>query len=140
MKLQCRTLFDCTFTGVTGNYRSGHTHFVDRSGRLIDSITAWNFARNQQRNWETLLQMISLRTQPTIVCYPHNSTDMWEFEFEIENIGVYSLSPQGDNIDILLAECHGIPMIVGLTETTPLEPNLVTTGSTQNIWFKTINK
>lgn len=140
MKLQCRTFFDCTFTGVTGNYRSGHTHFVDRSGRLIDSQTAWNFSRNQQRNWETLLQIISLRTQPTITQWPTCNQDLWTFEFEVDNVGVYSTAVNGIDLDILISECNGIPMIVGLTESSDLDPNCVTTGSNQNIWFETINK
>lgn len=140
MKLQCRTLFDCTFTGVTGNYRVGHSPFIDKSGKSINSITAWHFARNQQRNWETLLQIISLRTQPTIVCYPHCSQGVWHFEFEVENIDVYSSFNGGQEVDILLSECQGVPMILGLDEKNQLEPSLVTGGSKQNIWIETINK
>lgn len=140
MKLLCRTMFDCTYTGVTGNYRAGHTAFVDRSGRVVDTLATWNFARNQQRNWETLLQMISLRAQPVIVKYPLHNQGQWHFEFDVESAGVYSSTANSNNVDILLAECQGIPMIVNLTEAAKLEPSLITAGEKQNIWFESINK
>jgi hypothetical protein len=139
MKLVCRTLFDCSYTGVTGNYRAGHTPFVDRTGRTIDSVITWHFARNQQRNWETLLQMISLRAQPVIVKYPTQDQDQWNFEFDVESVGVYSSTANANNVDILLAECNNIPMIVNLTESVALDPNLITAGKKQNIWFEYIN-
>ena len=140
MKLMCRTFFDCSYTGVTGNYRAGHTPFMDRTGRNIDSVESWHFARNQQRNWETLLQMISLRAQPVIVRYPEVTHSQWTFEFEVESAGVYSSTANENSVDILLAECNDIPMIVNLTETKTLEPSLCVAGSKQNIWFETINK
>lgn len=139
MKYLCRTLFDCSYTGVTGNYRAGHTPFVDRTGRIIDSVTTWNFARNQQRNWETLLQMISLRAQPVIVKFPQSIQGQWSFEFEVESTGVYSHTTDGTKVDILMSECHGIPMIINLTETVTLEPSLSVNGPNQNIWFEAIN-
>lgn len=84
--------------------------------------------------------MISLRAQPVIVKYPTQHQNQWSFEFDVESAGVYSGTANSNNVDILLAECEGIPMIVNLTEAVELEPSLITVGKKQNIWFESINK
>jgi hypothetical protein len=38
--------------------------FEDQAGQPIQDLAAWNRSRNQQRNWETLLQILGLRAQP----------------------------------------------------------------------------
>lgn len=139
MNIQCRTLFDCTCTGITGHFRAGQVPYHDRTGRPINTIEDWNRARNQHRNWETLLQMISLRAQPTIVSEPVIVDGAWQFEFSVETPGVYSATNDLDNLDALLTECSGIPMVTGLDETEPVEPSLTVSGPLQNLWFKTIN-
>jgi len=135
----CRTLFDCTYTGVTGNFRINQLPFVDQSGKSITSQAEWNHARNQQRNWETIMQMISLRAQPTMVQDPALVDHAWEFVFEVETPGVYSANGTIDNYDTLLSECQGIPMIVGLTENSALQSQLSATVEPVNIWFKSVN-
>jgi len=64
MQILCRTFFDCSPTGITGHYRPSQVPFTDGAGNTINNQHDWTFARNQQRNWETLNQLISLRTQP----------------------------------------------------------------------------
>ena len=140
MKIQGRTLFDCSPTGITGHFRSSHIPFEDRVGQVIRNIEDWNRARNQQRNWETLQQMISLRAQPYILQLPQVIDNQWVFEFEVEAAGVYSTTADIDNLTGLLNECAGIPMIVNLNETTQLDPSLTINGPNQNLWFETINK
>jgi hypothetical protein len=139
MKILCRTLFDCTHTGITGNFRINQLPFIDQSGKKIANHSDWNFSRNQQRNWETIMQMISLRAQPTIIEYPDVKDLAWEFVFEVESSGVYSSNGQLDDYGELLKECNGIPMITGLTEQLPLLPQLMANGIDQNIWFETVN-
>ena len=139
MKIVCRTLFDCTCTGITGNFRVAQLPLTDKNEKQIIDQEQWNFSRNQQRNWETLMQMISLRALPTIVKYPKQVNEQWEFEFEVETPGVYSANNDDKNVDALLNECSGIPMIVGLTEKTELESKLIVSGEKQNIWFETVN-
>lgn len=139
MRILCRTLFDCTCTGITGNFRVAQLPMQDQNENLITDQEHWNFSRNQQRNWETLLQMISLRALPTIVKYPTEINNEWSFEFEVETPGVYSATSDEKNTDALLNECAGIPMITGLSETTKLQPKLIVQGSQQNIWFETVN-
>ena len=139
MNIRCRTLFACTCTGITGHFRAGQVPYPDRTGRLITDINDWNRARNQHRNWETLLQMISLRAQPNIVSEPQSEDGVWQFEFSVETPGVYSVNNELDNLDGLRNECAGIPMVVGLDEKAGVEPSLIVTGSKQNLWFETIN-
>ena len=140
MKILCRTLFDCTYTGTTGNFRINQLPFTDQSGKKIANHNDWNFSRNQQRNWETLVQIISLRAQPTIVTYPTYNFGCWEFVFAVETAGVYSGNGQEDDYGALLNECSGIPMIVGLKETCPLASHLIPHEQDQNIWFESVNK
>ena len=63
MKFACQTVFDLTHTGITGHFKNARMPFVDQTGQLIDSQESWNRARNQQRNLETIVQILSLRTQ-----------------------------------------------------------------------------
>lgn len=140
MNILCRTLFDCTCTGITGHFRSSQVPYADRTGRLINTIDDWNRSRNQHRNWETIMQMISLRAQPTIIQEPKCTDGVWQFEFSVETPGVYSTNNDADNLDSLLNECAGIPMVVGLDETGTIEPSLTINGPNQNLWFETINK
>jgi len=139
MKILCKTLFDCSPTGVTGHFRASSIPFDDRVGKPVSDLTTWNFSRNQQRNWETINQLISLRTQPTDV-QPANFKDgMWQFVFEVEQPLVYSLSGMEGDFDSLINECAGVPMITGLNETMTDSAVLITSGPDQNIWFEPIN-
>jgi hypothetical protein len=139
MKIICRTFFDCSATGVTGHFRPSQVPFSDRTGREIRDLPSWNYARNQQRNWETLTQLISLRTQPISITSLGQNSDIWSFEFEVESGLVYSISGQEDDISGLVNECAGVPMITGLSETLTRETVLITQGADQNIWFEPIN-
>ena len=139
MKIICRTFFDCSATGVTGHFRPSQVPFSDRIGREIQDLQSWNYARNQQRNWETLTQLISLRTQPVSVASLGHASGIWSFEFEVESSLVYSTSGHENDISGLVNECEGVPMITGLTETLTQETVLITQGTNQNIWFEPIN-
>ena len=138
MKILCRTLFDCTVTGVTGHMRPSDLPFVDRAGQPIDNQLAWNRSRNQQRNYETLIQLISLRTQPINVDPAQQHKDSWQFSFETDNENVYG--PQDEPFENLLQDCEGVPMITNLGEQHSVTAVIETAGPRQNIWFETINK
>jgi len=139
MKIQCRTLFDCSFTGVTGNFRPSEIPFVDRTGQKIQNQQDWNHSRNQQRNWETLLQIISLRTQPMDITVPIKQNNTWEFEFKSESLGVFEVHGNPDPLAGLKIDCEGVPMMLNLNEQPQLAPTITTTGQDQNIWFTPIN-
>jgi hypothetical protein len=139
MKIQCRTLFDCSRTGVTGSFRASEIPYQDRAGQTVNDHNDWHRSRNQQRNYETLLQIFGLRTQPQEISNPQCQDGVWEFSFISENEGVFEI-PNNDNpLAGLLIDCESVPMIINLTEINSVNPVLTTAEPKQNIWFKTIN-
>jgi hypothetical protein len=132
-KILCRCLFDITATGVTGHFKSSRIPFKDRVGQdIIDEVT-WNRARNQQRNWETLMQIISLRTQVIDLTEPEHFDGAWEFEFATETPDAYG--PADDPTQILCIDAGGVPMIQNLPTGEIITQELVVEGNDQNIWF-----
>ena len=130
MKIQCQTLFDITATGTTGHIKPSRMPYVDHVGTRIMDTESWNRSRNQQRNWETVTQLISLRTQVTRLTEPVSNNDCWQFEFEVENDDLFSNNV--DNLAVLKEDCSGVPMLTGLNES--LNTGTVLTVD-ENIWF-----
>ena len=130
MKIQCQTLFDITATGVTGHIKPGRMPFHDRAGNRVTNTESWNRSRNQQRNWETITQLIGLRTQTTDLTTPVKSDNNWQFEFEVDNENLFL--DNSDPLAVLKADCANVPMIIGLNETQSLTPLLAIDS---NIWF-----
>ena len=126
-------MFDITVTGVTGHVKSSRIPFQDRSGKQVVDEATWNKSRNQQRNWETLTQLLSMRTQIHHIENPEKVKDMWQFEFEVETPGVFGTTE--NPVEMLLLDADGIPMIVGLDNGRDLAPVIATSGENQNIWF-----
>lgn len=132
-KILCRCLFDCTATGVTGHFKSSRIPFTDKARQLVTDEATWNRARNQQRNWETLTQIISLRTQVMELTEPEFYDGAWEFEFATETADAYG--PEEDPTRILCLDAEGVPMIQNLPTGEIITQQLVTQGLEQNIWF-----
>ena len=133
----CRTLFDITRTEVKHAFNPGRLPFTDRSGQTIAEHKAWLLARNQQRNWETLLQLLSLRTQPmgvTDPCFWLGDAVWWAFEFETEDATILALEdrPFGQ----IEQDCAMVPMLIGLREQVAVTPMLI---PGINIVFQSIN-
>ena len=139
MKIICQTLFDCSATGVTGHFRSSEIPFVDDVGQQVNNQQDWNHSRNQQRNWETLLQIISLRTQPMDITVPAQHNGTWEFEFKSESHGVFEVYGNPDPLAGLKIDFEGVPMMLNLKEQPELSPTITTNGTDQNIWFTAVN-
>ena len=60
IKIACYTLFDITQTGV-----------LNRSKPAVDmDPEVWIYKRNTQCNFDTILQVISLRSQPEVIDLP----------------------------------------------------------------------
>lgn len=135
MKIRCSTHFDITETGTTGHFRPSQVPYTNRAGNTIKDLTDWNRSRNQQRNFETITQVLQLRTQIFDVTTPVKNTK-WEFEFEVESDRIYQLDQ--DMFGILTQDCEDVPMIVGLDDEYTLTPALITSGSQQNIWFEAV--
>lgn len=130
------TLVDITATGVT-RYRPEH-----------------EFERNQQRNWETVLQTIGLRTQPLLingpVCTESNVTDGWNFgeyyqgrhkiwmwTFAVEHQDVFLIENNAQGA--LEADFEQIPVVTGLAETARfMLPIFYPHGAIKNVYFKNL--
>lgn len=131
MKIHIKTQFDCTTTGVVGRYREERGAFQDKSGSWIRSIQDWEQARNQQRNYETLIQILSLRTQLVDTQPSQKLDDFWFFEVTSDRDDVF-----GNEFHALLDDCANVPMITGLLEKGQLDSHLVAQGPNTNIWFQ----
>lgn len=136
MQILCRTLFDITQTGTTGHFKPSHVPTTDRAGQAIVDHQTWTKSRNQQRNLETITQILQLRTQIFNATVPAEHNGYWTFSFEVEFENIYQLDD--NEFGILKQDAEGVPMLVGLTEEYALTPVLTTEGSQQNIWFETI--
>lgn len=142
MKIRCTTLFDISKTDIS-----------DRRGLLDQSFDpSKNKQRNQQRNFETILQIISMRSQPENVSIPvithknHLSwgleyskkiSSFWHFTFDVSHSAVFF---DGENeLGNLFADCQSVPMITGLDESASLSPQLDVTTKFKNIHFEVVN-
>jgi hypothetical protein len=135
MRYACQTLFDITATEVTGHFRQTRIPFTDRAGQDIHNQLNWERARNQQRNWETIMQVISLRTQIFDHTIPvkDQTGSRWMFEFETEINGAFG--PDSDPTEILRMDAQGVPMMRELDNDPDVESFIQTQGPKQNIWF-----
>lgn len=133
MKIICRTTLDITATGITGHYKPSRVPFLDNAGQNIVNQFTWTHSRNQQRNWETLTQLISLRTQVNWTL-PIKQNNQWEFEFETDNDTVWT--QDNDALCLLRQDCEGVPMVG--PEAGQIV-SLCASGPEQNVWFETIN-
>ena len=139
MKFACQTLFDITATGVTGHCKQSRMPFHDHAGQLIHDVESWNRSRNQQRNWETITQILSLRTQLFALTdpIPDQTGTRWMFEFETESAGIYG--PESDPVSVLRSDAEGVPMLRELDNDPDIDTVLITEGDRQNIWFAPIS-
>lgn len=131
-RIKIHTDFDITNTGVMRNYKEGINLPAKINGRLINSKDEWIKLRRQQSNWETLVQVISLRTQPLNVRTTVNKDD-WTLEFDIDSNHVFK---KGDDILGLLKEdIANVPLLTDLDEHRDLE--FARSDSKANIRFET---
>jgi hypothetical protein len=114
--IKIKTKFDITHTNVLR--KPGLDIFpIKINGRVFKTKDEWNKARKQQSNWETIIQVVSLRTQPlNIKSYKQDS--FWIIEFDIGFDEVFA--SQGDKLKLLKDDCQSIPMITGLNESSGL--------------------
>lgn len=124
---------------------------ITPTGKVLYS-TNDEHERNQQRNWETIQQIISLRTQPAIINTSNFIADVknyqfginytgnhaiWQFTFSVEYKDVYAEGP--DVFGLLRYDFKVTPVIVNLSETAKFpHPIFYPDGPTNNIYFKTL--
>lgn len=122
---------------------------ITATGSLRYSPTESAMRRDQQRNWETLVQSISLRAQPVLLTPPtvitatdiseyafnqpiQENTRIWHFTFGSEHADIYSIAQ-------LMQELHQIPITTGLLESIKLPKPIFDTLSENSNTYFTIN-
>ena len=150
-KLKCYTLFDIT--------RTGNVHRRPPVNGTPEQTKRWEKTRNTQTNFDTIIQVLSLRSQPENITDPiqeiivfdetvdmfgflYDNEDsiqtMWSFEFTIPHDKVYY---DGINeLGSLNSDCDGVPMIKVGTEWEKLSNFLDTTPELKNIYFEVIDE
>lgn len=107
-------------------------------------------ARNQQRNWETVLQCIGIRNTPIdILCRADDvpldqyefgemyqgTHKVWSFAFTVDHAGTWE--SDADPVKLLHEDFDEVPVITYLTETARfMLPLFYTSGAIKNIYFK----
>jgi len=146
--IDCYTLVDISRTGVVAYYKEDMPMFLDDAEQIINGEDSWSKSRNQQRNYETLIQVIGLRAQPIYLEDPkrlrkqnlslydfenkEGTHDVWRFSFNAEQRDVYK---KGDNpLAALEEDIENIPIIIGLNETFEIDVPTLQLGI--NIYFK----
>lgn len=144
MKIRCITLFDITKTNVSQRRRDLELNLFNDHKK----------ARNQQSNFETILQIISLRSQPEDITEPvkqkitpnlwgknynfkKTSHNEWTFTFTINHSSVFK--DLNDDLGKLKKDCDGVPMILELEEYPHVFKSLNISDNYKNIHFELEN-
>jgi hypothetical protein len=144
-RIACYTLFDITQTGV-----------MNRSKPNEGDIQDWIHRRNTQCNFDTILQVISMRSQPEIVKlaiktemteqeynmfgFLYQSGDQpnycWKFEFEVQHSSVFENGII--SLGALYKDCEGVPMLVCKDQVADTPAFLNITEELRNIYFEVV--
>jgi len=145
-KISCYTLFDITQTGVINRGKPG----------IDEDMEAWLFKRNTQCNFDTILQVVSLRSQPEDISKPKvkeinlsefqnfgfllendEKVNSWSFSFTIQHPSVFNdgISDLGS----LYNDCDQVPMIKTNTIWNKIPAFLDSSDELRNIYFKVEN-
>lgn len=146
--INCYTLFDITCTHVRNR------------NMPVDELdpTQWIRKRNSQCNFDTVLQAISIRSQPEQITDPvtlnikfdifdkfgflfqqldESTYPCWKFSFTIQHQSVFD---DGINeLGLLYNDCHGIPMLRTNKEFDKLSDFLDSSEELRNIYFEVVN-
>ena len=145
-KVSCYTLFDITQTGIVNRSRPGPE----------DDAELWLYKRNTQCNFDTIVQAVSLRSQPENISIP-TSTKIkldefenfgfllendeqvicWTFDFEIQHPSVFN--DGNSELGSLYSDCDSVPMIKTKTAWDKLPSFLDSSDELRNIYFKVLN-
>lgn len=144
-RITCYTLFDITNTGVRNRNKPS-----DDSDPQI-----WLMQRNTQCNFDTVLQAISMRSQPELIGAPerveinfdefehfgflfqqvkNESYSCWKFDFTVQHPSVFDDGKY--ELGALYNDCHGIPMLHCDTAWNKLPEFLDSSEELRNIYFE----
>ena len=150
------SLIDITATGLVAPYNSKFKQIIDDSDAVINNERTWNKSRNKQRNWETVVQVLGLRSLPNILATPVTVFDnlsnyefgsdyvgkenIWVFRFTTEQTGLFT----GINgpTELLDLDLHQVPITTNLDETVDITPAIIDTQNlnTRNLYTKLIKQ
>ena len=141
-RISCYTLFDITKTGIYNRSKPD----------IAQNYDQWLKNRNTQANFDTILQIINLRSQPEVVTDPKRISTMpefkvyfgseyhknkklvyWHFTFDIMHHSVFDNGI--DELGSLYSDCHGVPMILCGSEYQNLSTFLDASNKYKNIHF-----
>ena len=141
--ITCYTLFNINKTGIRQRSKVPENVVVD------DYV----YKRNTQANLDTILQVISLRSQPEIIKEPFkvyknikssdfgfmyeingDSTNVWMFDFVVQHVSVFDNSI--NQFGYLYQDCDKIPMIICKDEHPDLSNFLDISPELRNIYFE----
>ena len=147
LKIRCYTLFDITKTGITNRRNTPIP--------VTEKIPVWEKQRNTQCNFDTLVQVISLRGLPEEITDPiqesiefdtceyfgfllesEDPCTMWSFDFTVIFGSVFNDSKT--ELGYLFSDCDGVPMIQVGTEFNKLPSFLDISPELKNIHFEVI--
>jgi hypothetical protein len=144
-RIRCYTLFDITKTGVLNR--------KPPSNSSVEFIKDWEHKRNTQCNFDTIIQVVSLRAQPEEITNTkkhevefkesekfgflfenEEKQNYWSFDFSILQGKVFD---DGVNeLGFLFQDCDGVPMIQVQTQWDKLPGFLDVTPELRNIHFE----
>jgi len=133
IRIRCITTVDITATGVKNRFYKSRLPFCDATGRLVDSESAWQQTRAQQSNWETVNQLISLRTLTENITTPVCQDATWQFEFDA--VDPAAIADVTDPVGLLKADFDGVPIVSTNTAT---GVSMLKTVDDVNVWFELI--
>lgn len=144
-RIVCYTLFDITQTGV-----------LNRQKPVDEDLQTWILKRNTQCNFDTILQVISLRSQPDVLKYPKEITmtdaeiekfgflyentekaTCWKFEFEVHHSSVFENGIT--SLGALYNDCDQVPMISCPGQLASVPPFLDISNELRNIYFEALD-
>ena len=147
-KIRCYTLFDITKTGVLN--RKAPINIAE------DQLKDWESRRNSQSNYDTILQVINLRSQPedssNVTMFKVNFKEFgnfgflyedeedqkcWYFDFDIFHKNVFDNGIS--ELGALYEDCDGVPMIKHDYIWKKLPAFLDTSPELCNIYFEVLS-
>jgi len=146
MRLRCYTLFDITPTGVT----------LRRKPSLIDNENDWERQRRTQCNYDTLIQVISLRSLPEDISTVKKTDTLfkdskfgflfedeenqqcWTFDFTVAQKSVFN--DGYTELGALYYDCSGVPMLKTDSAWDKLPLFLDITPELRNIYFEILKE
>lgn len=151
MRIKCYTLYDITQTNV--NFRKKFTEIVP-----ADEIKQ----RSQQSNFETILQIVNMRSQPEDISESEKleikiddidnynfgylygksynkklkTVNIWTFTFSVDHADVFNNGIE--DLGNLLNDCNQVPMILNLDESFKLPNQMNISDEQRNICFEVL--